>query len=81
MNLKDNLSLLQTIPLNPVERVLSELDDETAEVLRGVLANPQISTRSIHGALKDDGLVIGRDSLTAYRERIKDTTTNDRNKE
>lgn len=80
MNLKDNLSLLQTIPLNPVERVLSELDDETAEVLRGVLANPQISTRSIHDALKDDGLVIGRDSLTAYRKRIKDTTTTDRNK-
>lgn len=70
MSLKDRLGLLQA-PMNPVDRVLSELDDETAAVLRGVLANPKISTRSIHAALKEDGFVIGRDTIETYRKKLK----------
>lgn len=71
MNLKENLSLLEKAPLNPVDGVISELDDETAQLLRGVLANPKISTRSIHAALKDDGFVIGRDTIETYRKKLK----------
>jgi hypothetical protein len=51
----------------PVAKLLDGLDDETAEVLRRLLANQQRSTRAIHTQLHAAGVRIGRDTLSACR--------------
>lgn len=71
-NLTEKLRLLssRTVATGPVERLLSELDEETGEVLKGLLVG-KASIRSIFDELKDAGYHISRDSLSDYRRRKK----------
>lgn len=51
----------------PVGRLLSTLDDETADALVSVMRS-SASTRSIHRALREEKYSIERNSITMARE-------------
>lgn len=72
MSLKEKLSAIEVVAAqsNPTERLLNQLDAETREALQRLLLS-DVSTRKIHDALKDEGYKIGRDTLAAYRSRLK----------
>lgn len=50
----------------PVKRILDSMDNETAELLKRLLAG-RASIRQIHLELRGDGYSIARESLTAHR--------------
>ena len=72
MSLNKQLSSLlnqQFFPC-PVARVCSELDAEEADMFTRLLGMNQISTRSLHHALRSEGVSISRDSITRHRRHM-----------
>lgn len=61
--------LKTTSSLCPVERLLSELDEETADILRDIIAGPTPTAR-IHAEIRAAGLSLDRGSLSYHRKGI-----------
>lgn len=64
----DKLSTLKTAPTNPMEKLFLKLDADTRNLLEDLLADPKISTLSIHSTLRAEGISIARYTLTEYRK-------------
>lgn len=70
MSLIDRLKTLESAePLNtcPMARVFSELDEETATLLKKILES-KTSTKLIHQELHKEGVKIARDSISIHRK-------------
>lgn len=72
MSLQERLQSIatETTAMNPVEKILLNLDEVTAAMLRNLLTDRRVSTRIIHAALKDEGYKIGRDTVADYRTKL-----------
>lgn len=64
-----------TNSLCPVQRLYSELDDETCTILQRLVTGPTSTTR-IHAEIRAAGLSLSRDSLSYHRKGICRCTYN-----
>ena len=70
MSLYDRLQTLETADppnLCGVARILGELDNDTASMLKKVLQS-KVSTMTIHRELRQEGFKIARDSISNHRK-------------
>lgn len=68
--LHDRLIEIHPRGINPMDYFLQGLEGETRALLLHLMANPNISTRSIHEALKAEGTHISRETITTYRKSL-----------
>lgn len=53
-----------------VKQLLDNLDEETANLLNDLLANPKVSARSIHRTLQESGYRMAREALSEHRNNL-----------